>query len=68
MIEYYSIALLLYDRTAAQRLMARLLPAEDRAFFLQHCRFIEKVLAKRSERYAYPPVYSSVQGVFDATP
>jgi hypothetical protein len=67
MIEYYSIGLLLYDRTAARRMVARLLPAEDRAFFLKHCRYIEKVVARRSERYAYPPAYSSVQGLFDTT-
>jgi hypothetical protein len=61
MIEYYSIALLLYDRATARRMVTRLLPQGERSFFLENCRLIEKVLAARWKRYAYPPAYSSVQ-------
>jgi hypothetical protein len=45
MIEYYSIARLLYDRAAARRMVTRLLPQGERAFFLENCWRIEKVLA-----------------------
>src|SRR5437879_4471708 len=42
-IQYYSIALLLYDRATARGMVLRLLPAGERVFFLQHCGLIEKV-------------------------
>jgi hypothetical protein len=61
MIEYYSVALLLHGPTTARRMVVRLLPDEERSYFLQHCGLIEKVLADRWKRYAYPPAYSSAQ-------
>jgi hypothetical protein len=61
MIQYYAIARLLYDRSTAQRLVLRLIPKAERSFFLKHCGLIERVLAKRWQRSAYPPAYSRSQ-------
>jgi hypothetical protein len=61
MIEYYAAALLLHNRTTARRMVLHILPEKERAFFLEHCGLIEKVLADRWKRYTYPPAYSSVQ-------
>ena len=34
---------------------------EDSCVFLENCGLIEKVLADRRKRYAYPPAYSRAQ-------
>lgn len=61
MIEYYSVALLLHGGTTARSMVLRLLPRQTRHFFLEHCSLIEKVLADRWKRYAYPPAYGNKQ-------
>jgi hypothetical protein len=61
MIEYYSVALLLHGPIVARRMVVRLLPRKERSYFLQQCGLIEKVVADRWSRYAYPSVYCGVQ-------
>jgi hypothetical protein len=58
MIEFYSVALLMYDRTAAQRKVLQLLPEREHSPFLKNCGRIEKVLADRRRRYGYPAVHN----------
>jgi hypothetical protein len=61
MIEYYATALLLYKPAVARRNVLSILPAKYHSVFLRHCGLIEQVVARRKERYAYPPAYSRVQ-------
>ncbi len=61
LIEYYSVALLLYRRGTVRAMVLGLLPAEKRAVFIRNCGAIEKTLAERRRRYAYPRPYSQVQ-------
>ncbi len=61
MIEYHSVALMLHGRATARRMVVRLLSPQDRSYFLENCGQIEKVVAERWQRYAYPPAYGSAQ-------
>jgi hypothetical protein len=61
MIEYYSLAQLLYGRRTTRRMVIRFLSPEDRSLFLENCWRVDRVLADRSKRYTYPPAYSSEQ-------
>ena len=61
MVQYYAIAVLLHGPVTARRMVLRILPARYHSIFLKNCRLIEKVLADRRKRYAYPPAYSRAQ-------
>jgi hypothetical protein len=69
MIEYYSVAQLLYGGRTARGMVVRFLSQEDRSLFLENCWRIDRVLADRWKRYAYPPAYSRRQAfASDALP
>jgi len=69
MVQYYAIAVLLHGPVAARRMVLRILPARYQSVFLKNCGLIEKVLAARWKRYAYPPAYSGAQAfASDALP
>lgn len=61
MVQYYAVAVLLHGPATARRMVLRILPARYHTVFLKNCGLIEKVLADRQKRYAYPPAYSRVQ-------
>jgi len=56
LIEYYAIAVMMYGTAAARRLMRDILTGEDWAAWVKFHRRIERVVAARYRRYAYPPV------------
>jgi hypothetical protein len=61
MIQYYAVALLLHNRATARRMVLDLLPQRDRPDFVENYGLIERVLADRRKRYAYPAAFSSAQ-------
>ena len=65
MVQYYAVAALLNGPATARRMVLRILPAPYHSVFLKNCGLIEKVLADRRKRYAYPPAYSRAQAFAD---
>jgi hypothetical protein len=57
LIEYYAIAVMRYGPAVARRQMREILTGADWAAFVKFHRRIERVVAARYRRYAYPPVY-----------
>ncbi len=54
-VQYYALSLRLYPQPEARRHTLRLLPAQDRPAFRRAQALIERTLAQRARRYAYPP-------------
>lgn len=68
LIEYYAIAVMMYGPAVARRLMRDILTGEDWTALMKFHRPIERVVAARYRRYAYPTVYDNARVSSRAAP